>query len=334
MTKKIGIIGVSGYTGLELIKLILNHPYMEISYLAASSVGEISEIFPSLKGVFEFDVSVADPKEASNKCDLVFLALPHKTAMSFAKEILKFGTTKVVDLSADYRLSLENYEKFYCPHEDKDSLKNTVYGLVELNRKNIKSANLVANPGCYPTASILAIAPFLDYINDDIFISALSGVSGAGKGLKESSHYVSVNENINAYSPLTHRHTPEITEKLSLVAKRALNVSFVPHLVPLTRGMLVSAFVSLKSNIDALEILNNFYKNEKFIRVRNSPVRIKDVVGTNFCDIYAKQNGSHLYINSAIDNLLKGASSQALANANIMLGFDELLALPMVGDSV
>lgn len=334
MTKKVGIIGVSGYTGLELIKLILNHPYMEISYLAASKEGKISEIFPSLKGVFEFDVSIADAKIASQKCDLVFLALPHKTAMSFAKEILKFNTTKVVDLSADYRLSLENYEKFYCLHEDKENLKNAVYGLVELNRQKIKSANLVANPGCYPTASLLAIIPFLEYIDDDVFISALSGISGAGKGLKESSHFVSVNENVNSYSPLTHRHTPEITQMLSLVAKRAINVSFVPHLIPLTRGMLVSAFVSLKIKIDPLEVLNNFYKNEKFIRVRQNPVNIKDVVGTNFCDIYAKQNGSYLYINSAIDNLLKGASSQALANANIMLGFDELLALPMVGNSV
>lgn len=334
MIKKVGIVGVSGYTGLELIKIILNHPYMEISYMGATKESRLSEIFPSLDGVFDFDIKVADPKEISQACDLVFLALPHQTSMSFVKEILKFGTTKVVDLSADYRLSLENYEKFYCPHKDIDNLKIAVYGLVELNRNKIKNTNLVANPGCYPTASILAITPFLEYISDDIFVSALSGVSGAGKSPKDSSHFVAVNENINAYNPLTHRHSSEIKEHLELVAKRTLNISFVPHLIPLTRGMLVSAFVSLKSKIDASKVLLNFYKNDKFIRVRNSPVRIKDVVGTNFCDIYVKQNGNHLYINSAIDNLLKGASSQAVANANIMFGFDENLALPRVGDGI
>ncbi|NLY04448.1 MAG: N-acetyl-gamma-glutamyl-phosphate reductase [Campylobacter sp.] len=329
MTKRVGIIGVSGYTGLELIKMILTHPYMELTYLAASSQSEITELFPSLSGILDIKVEAADAKEASKRCDLVFLALPHKTAMSFASEILSYGI-KVVDLSADYRLSLENYEKFYTTHSDKENLSCAVYGLVELNRDMVKGANLVANPGCYPTASILALAPFLDYIDDDIFISALSGLSGAGKGLKQSSHFVNANENMNAYSPLTHRHAPEITEQLEKRAKRALNVSFVPHLVPLTRGMLVSAFASLKSNIDATKILENFYKDEKFIRVRSEPVNVKNVVGTHFCDIFVKQNGKYLFINSAIDNLLKGASSQAVANANIMFGFDELLALPKI----
>ncbi|NLK65967.1 MAG: N-acetyl-gamma-glutamyl-phosphate reductase [Campylobacteraceae bacterium] len=324
----IGIVGL-GYTGLELIKLILNHPQMNLTYLSASKEAVVEETFPSLSGVFNFDIEVFDASEVAKRCDLVFLALPHKVAMEYAKELLKFDI-KIVDLSADYRLKLENYEAFYTKHLDKESLKHAVYGLPELFRRDIKKARLIANPGCYPTCSILAIAPFLKYINLDnaIFIDAKSGLSGAGKGLKESSHFVSVNENMNAYSPITHRHSIEVSEKLTLLAGDTAKVLFIPHLVPLTRGMLVSAFVSLKEEIEPLEILREFYKDEEFIRVRDESVHIKNVAGTHFIDIYAKSDGLNLWINASIDNLLRGASSQALANANLMLGLDESLGLP------
>lgn len=331
--KNVGIIGVSGYTGFELVKLILNHPGLKITYLAASKESKIDEIFPSLKGVFEFDVEVADAKMAAQKCDLIFLALPHKTAMEFAKEILKHDA-KVVDLSADYRLNLANYEKNYTAHLDKENLKNAVYGLVEINRNFIKKATLVANPGCYPTATLLAAIPFINYLEPNIFVDAKSGVSGAGKNLKQSSHFISANENINAYSPFTHRHSDEIKEKLENFAKTKINLAFVPHLIPITRGMLVSVFGVLKEKIDAFEVLKEFYKNDEFIRVRNAPVSVKDCVGTHFCDIYLKVVENQIWINSSIDNLLRGASSQALANANLMLGFDENVGLPKLGSGI
>lgn len=324
--KNVGIIGVSGYTGFELLRLILNHPKLNLTYLAATKKSKIDEIFPSLKDVLDFDVEVADAKTAAQKCDLVFLALPHKASMEFAKEILKYDI-KVVDLSADYRVSLENYEKNYTTHLDKENLKNAVYGLVEINRNFIKGAKLVANPGCYPTATLLATLPFIEYLEPNIFVDAKSGVSGAGKSLKETSHFVSVNENINAYAPLTHRHADEIKEKLEIASKKNINLMFVPHLVPITRGMLVSVFGTLKQDCDAFEVLNNFYKNEKFIRIRQNSVSIKDTVGTHFCDICVKIKNNQIWINSSIDNLLRGASSQALANANLMLGFDESLGL-------
>ena len=334
--KKVGIIGVSGYTGLELIKILLCHDEFEISYLAATSESQICEIFPQLNGVLDMKVEIADPKTVAQKCDLVFLALPHEKAMEFAQAILEFGTTKVVDLSADYRLSLELYEKNYTTHLDPKNLAHAVYGLVELNREKIKTANLVANPGCYPTCSILGITPFLKFMDNKIgvFIDAKSGVSGAGKGLKATSHFVSVNENANAYSPISHRHADEIKEQLSIRANAEFNTIFVPNLLPLTRGMLVSAFGVLKEKIDAMEILKEFYKNEEFIRVRNEPVHIKNVAGTHFCDIFVKTDGDKIWINSAIDNLLKGASSQAVANANLMLGVIQNMALPKISHGI
>jgi len=332
---RVGIIGVTGYTGLELIKCILNHPKFELTYVAASSENELSTVFPSLKGVLEMKIEAANAKIASQKCDLVFLALPHEKAMEFAKEIREFGT-KVVDLSADYRLSLELYEKNYTAHLDPENLKTAVYGLIEFNRERIKSANLVANPGCYPTCSLLGILPFAKFINKNfgVMIDAKSGVSGAGKSLKETSHYVSVNENINAYNPLSHRHADEIKEQFEHFAGGESSVMFVPNLAPFTRGMLASIFCVLDENIDALGYLREFYKDEKFIRVRNEPVKVKNVAGTHFCDIFVKQMGNKIWINSAIDNLLRGASSQAVANANLMLGIDENLGLPVISHGI
>lgn len=332
MKIKAGIIGVSGYTGLELIRILLNHPNFEISYLAATSEGEINEIFPSLYSVIDIKVDVADSSVVASKCDIVFLALPHEKSMYFAKELLSFKSVKIVDLSADYRLSLELYEKNYTTHIDKSGLKEAVYGLVELNKEKIKNARLVANPGCYPTASLLALYPFLKFIDTKfgIIIDAKSGVSGAGKSLKSTSHFCSVNENINAYSPFKHRHADEIKEQIENFIGDKISLHFVPHLTPLTRGMLVSVYAHLKDDIDEKEVLKEFYKNCAFIRIQNEPVMVKNVAGTHFCDIFVKKHENLLFINSAIDNLLKGASSQAIANANLMFGFDESLGLPKI----
>jgi N-acetyl-gamma-glutamyl-phosphate reductase len=226
---------------------------------------------------------------------------------------------------------LENYEKHYGAHLDKEHLKNAVYGLPELNREKIKKASLVANPGCYPTASILAIAPFAPYIKKDtpIFIDAKSGVSGRGKKITDSEHFVNVNENFITYNALKHRHEPEIAEVLAS-QNIANNIHFVPHLLPLTRGMLVSAYMQVNAKIDAFSVLTSFYKNERFVRVRENAVSLKLTAGTNFCDIFAAQKDDIVFVSSSIDNLLRGASAQAVVNANLMFGFEESAGIPKV----
>ena len=326
---KVAIVGASGYTGLELVKLLLNHPKFEISYIANSEGGiTIDKLHPSLDSVINMEVQKADANEIAKVAGLCFLALPHKTSMSFAKELLSLGV-KVVDLSADYRLELDTYEEHYCSHEDKVNLPNSVYGLPEFYKEELKETNLVANPGCYPTASLLALLPFVKYINEgsNVFIDAKSGVSGAGKKLSETTHFVTVNDNMFAYNPMKHRHMPEIKEKVKLIYNKELNINFVPHLIPVTRGMLVSVYVTLNEEINAKEVLKNYYKNDKFVRVKDQPVDIKSTAGTNFCDLYVEQNGSGLFINSSIDNLLRGASSAAVVNANLMCGYDEALGI-------
>ncbi|WP_300368864.1 N-acetyl-gamma-glutamyl-phosphate reductase [Hydrogenimonas sp.] len=326
----VAIIGASGYTGLELVKIILQHPQFELVYVATSE-GEttIEALHPSLEKVVSLPVEKADASAVAEIAQIAFLALPHKTAMGFAKELLERGV-KVVDLSADYRLKLHTYETHYCPHEDREHLPEAVYGLPEFYRERLKTAGLVANPGCYPTASLLGLLPFIPYIKADtpIFIDAKSGVSGAGKKLSATTHYVTINENVFAYNPIKHRHAPEIAEKIDDLFVTQVQVNFVPHLLPVTRGMLCSVYMQLENELDPIEVLRDLYKNEPFVRVRTEPVDIKSVAGTNFCDIYATMNGKSLFISSAIDNLLRGASSQAVVNANIISGFDETLGIP------
>ena len=319
---KTAIVGASGFTGLELIKILLNHPHFKISSLYGSEGGErIEEIYPALKGVFEAEIKKADIDEIA-KHDLVFLAVPHKTAMALVKEL--YGKTKIVDFSADYRLKQNNYENYYCSHTDPANLENSAYGLPEIFREFVKNSSLVANPGCYPTATILGLYPFLEYIEDGVFVDAKSGVSGAGKKLSTTTHFVTDNENFFAYNPIKHRHSVEISEKTGL------NVTFVPQLLPITRGMQISIYCRLKKEIDPLEILHKFYDEEEFVRIKEKPVSIKEVAGTHFCDLFAMKNGDMLFINSVIDNLLRGASSQAVANANLMFGLEEGMALPKV----
>lgn len=328
---KVAIIGASGYTGLELVKMLHAHPKFEITYVGTSQGGEkLSELHPSLKDIVEFDVLKSDANEIAKVADLAFLALPHKAAMGFAKELIALSV-KVVDLSADYRLELDTYEEFYCPHEDKENLPSSVYGLPEIYRDEIKNSSLVANPGCYPTASLLGLLPFVNSIdeNSPIFIDAKSGVSGAGKKANDITHFVKIDENMFAYNPLKHRHSPEIREKLRLLTCKDFEVNFVPHLIPLTRGMLVSVYLKLNQEIDAVKVLKDFYTNEKFVRVRETPADIKSTAGTNFCDIFVAQNGTSLFISSSIDNLLRGASSQAVTNANLMCGYEENLGIPI-----
>ncbi len=328
----VGIVGASGYTGLELIKMLLIHPRFNLKYLATTSGDTLIEkIHPSLVDVISFPVEKASIESVVEHCELVFLALPHKASMGFAKELINQGV-KVVDLSADYRLDLETYEKHYCEHEDREHLDDAVYGLIEYYREELKEAKLVAGPGCYPTATLLGILPFIPYLDhkSPLFVDAKSGVSGAGKKLSETTHFVTVNDNIFAYNPLKHRHAPEIAQKIEKIHGVKMNVNFVPHLIPATRGELVSVYATLKEDIEPLEILKEFYKDDIFIRIREKPVDIKSTAGTHFCDIFAMKNGNGLFVNSAIDNLLRGASSQALVSANLMCGFSEELGIPTI----
>jgi len=328
---KVAIIGASGYTGLELVKILHSHPKFEITYVGTSQGGEkLSELHPSLKDIVEFDVLKSNAKEIAKVADLAFLALPHKAAMGFAKQLLDLHV-KVVDLSADYRLELDTYEKHYCSHEDKENLGSAVYGLPEVYREEIAKTSLVANPGCYPTATLLGILPFAHYIDENypIFVDAKSGLSGAGKKANNVTQFVNINENMFAYNPFKHRHEPEIKEKLKFLTSKEFEVNFVPHLIPITRGELVSVYLKLNNNIDAKKILEDFYKNEQFVRVRENPVDLKSTAGTNFCDIFVAQNGTSLFISSSIDNLLKGSSSGAVVNANIMCGYEENLGIPI-----
>jgi len=330
MKINVAIVGATGYTGLELVKILLMHPNFNITYIANSTGNvTIDQLHPCLDSVINQEVNKAEPKEIAKVAKLCFLALPHKTSMFFAKELLTLGI-KVVDLSADYRLKLETYEKYYCPHEDKNNLPKSVYGLPEFYKNDIKNSMLVANPGCYPTATLLALLPFVKYINtnSNVFIDAKSGVSGAGKKLSETTHFVTINDNIFAYNPFKHRHMPEIKEKIKLIQGEDLKINFVPHLIPATRGMLVSVYCELKDNTtDVKLILKEFYKNSEFIRVKNMPVDIKSTAGTNFCDIFVEKNGNALFINSSIDNLLRGASTQAVVNANLMFGLNENIGI-------
>lgn len=329
---KVGIVGASGYTGIELIKMLINHSGFELSYLATSG-GDImvEALHSALEGVISMPVEKASAEGVVAQCELVFLALPHKTSMGFAKEVLSKGV-KVVDLSADYRLEPEAYEANYCPHEDKENLDHSVYALIEYYREALQSTSLAAGPGCYPTATLLGILPFIPYLdtNAPLFVDAKSGVSGAGKKLSETTHFVTINDNIFAYNPMKHRHGPEIAEKIEKVHGAKMQVNFVPHLIPATRGELVSCYAVLSEDIDPLEVLKTRYTNDPFIRIREKPVDVKSVAGTHFCDIYAQKNGKALFVSSAIDNLLRGASSQALVAANLMCGYPEDLGIPTI----
>ncbi len=325
----VGIIGASGYTGLELVKMLHEHPKFELVYIANSEGGgRIDQLHPALRGVCDMEVKKADAKEAARVCELVFLALPHKTAMAFVKPLVAHGC-RVVDLSADYRLPLETYEKYYTQHTDKENLSCAVYGLPELFRKEIASAQIVANPGCFPTSAILALLPFVSKRkpNTPVIIDAKTGVSGAGKKLSETTHFVNVNDNLFAYNPLAHRHAPEIAHKLGIPEDE---VHFVPHLCPVTRGMISSVYMQTAEEFDAQALLEKFYEHEAFIRISPAPVDMKNVAGTNFCDIFVKQKGEMLFVSSAIDNLQRGASSQAVVNANIMMGLPEELGVPKI----
>ncbi len=335
-----GIVGVTGYAGEELIQILLKHPQVRITNLSAKidKPLPIGQIFPKFFGRLELVCSLPDIKKIIASCDLVFLALPHTVSMGLVPKLLKAGK-KVIDLSADYRLkNTAVYEKFYkVAHKDKVNLKKAVYGLPELWRAKIKGAQLLANPGCYPTAAILGLAPLVALELADfssVIIDAKSGVTGAGRKAAEAMLFAEVNEDFKAYKINIHQHSPEINQELSSLAGENLKVIFVPHLLPLSRGILETIYVKrvkgakLKAK-NLHQMYKKFYQREPFIRIRREGEfpRLKDVVGTNFCDIGIAEFSESLIIVSAIDNLLKGASGQAVQNMNIMYKFPETMGL-------
>ena len=337
----VGIIGVTGYVGEELIDVLLNHPQARIVNLSIRKDApmHISKIHPKFKDRLDLVCNLPDIKEIASKCDVVFLALPHTVSMGIAPKLLQAGK-KVIDLSADYRLrDTKIYEKFYnARHTDKTHIQDAVYGLPELNRLKIKSAALIANPGCYPTVSILALAPLvaLGLVDpDSIVIDAKSGVTGAGRKVSEGLLFSEINEDFKAYKVNSHPHAPEIDQELSGLAGKKLKVIFVPHLLPLSRGILATIYaqkshkVTKSQSHKLTDLYKKFYKKEPFVRIKeegNYP-RLKDVAGTNFCDIAIKEEAGKVIIVAAIDNLLKGASGQAVQNMNIMYKFPETSGL-------
>lgn len=336
----IGIVGVSGYTGEELIRILLKHPGVKISGLfSRSSYNKpVAEVFPEFASRLNLVCLKPDIENIVGKCDVVFLALPHTTSMDLVPKLLEAGK-RVIDLSADYRLKDSKvYAKFYqYKHKDKKNLQGSVYGLPELCRAQIKNAKIVANPGCYPTAAILALAPLISANLADlnsIIIDAKSGVSGAGKKTAEEFFSSEDKEDFKAYKVGGHQHTPEINQELSALAGKKVKVTFVPHLLPVNRGILETIYVkkSKKSKVKSknlVQLYKKFYKKEPFVRIKAEGEfpRLKDVVGTNFCDIGIKDNSDSLIIISAIDNLVKGASGQAVQNMNIMYKFPETTGL-------
>ena len=336
----IAIIGASGYTGLELIRFLSRHPHITLTAVTSErfSGQSLSRVFPLLERLSSLQLETLDPDRISHKADFFFTAVPHTEAMRIVPQLLKHGK-KVVDLSADFRLSNQKtYETWYAPHTAPQLLSSAVYGLPEINRVLIQRANLVANPGCYPTSIIIPLMPLVreDIIRTgNIIVDSKSGVSGAGRSLKTTSLFCEASEGCSAYNVMHHRHQPEIEEQLSRIAGRAVKITFSPHLIPMNRGMLSTIYVTLKHTLRASHIQNIFetyYRKERFVRVLPEGVlpHTGRVRGSNFCDIGFCLSGKQLVVISAIDNLVKGASGQAIQNMNIMLGYDEGTGLDMI----
>jgi len=329
---KVGIINVTGYTGVELARLLYQHPGVELASVTGRSAAgqKLGEVFPHLA-----DINLTIEVELG-KTELVFSAMPHKESAKEVIPLLSKGI-KVVDISADFRLKeASEYKRWYgFSHPAPQLLKEAVYGLPELHRAKLASAKLVANPGCYPTGAILALAPALKakLIEPNIIIDSKSGVSGAGRTLILSTHFSEANEDTSAYALEGHRHLPEITQELKSVNPQPLSVTFVPHLVPMTRGILTTCYAPLaKGKMGEKELkklYTDFYKDEPFVRVTSSPPHTKHTWGSNLCLVYPAidPRAGRLVVISAIDNLVKGAAGQAIQNMNIMLGLPETTGL-------
>ncbi len=342
---RVGIIGVRGYTGEELLNILFKHSEVKISYLSArvDKPISISEIFPQFKNKLGLVCDNFNLSRAVESAELFFLALPHTASMEVAPLLLKSGR-KIIDLSADYRLKdFKLYEAWYkIKHTDRANLKKAVFGLPEIHKPEIRKADFIANPGCYSTAAILSLAPLVkgnigiirsNYSElDNIIIDAKSGYSGAGRKVYNDPFWQEIKDNFKPYKVNNHQHMPEIEQELSKLAKKKIAVTFVPHLLPIERGILETIYVGITHNSQLtthrlIKLYRKCYKNEPFVRIKNEGEfpSLRDVQHTNFCDIAIKvsKDKKLIIIISAIDNLLKGASAQAVQNMNLMCGFNE-----------
>ncbi len=333
-----GIVGVSGYTGKEVLSILLKHNGVRVTYVAAhQTTGAISDIYPEFLNRTTLNCEKFALEKAAKLCDIVFLALPHTESMSVAGKLLS-KKIKVIDLSADYRLKdADIYAKWYGhKHKDVKNIAKAVYGLPELYRTRIEKASFIANPGCYPTASVLGLAPLAAARKDivSIVIDAKSGVSGAGRKASVGLLSAEVNENFKAYKVLCHQHSPEIDQTLTALAGRKTHAHFVAHLLPINRGILNTMYVQLTSPVELSKVhglYKKFYKAEPFVRIHpvGTQPEIKNTAYTNFCDIglMVSSDGKMVVVTSVIDNLVKGAAGQAVQNMNIMFDQNEIEGL-------
>jgi N-acetyl-gamma-glutamyl-phosphate reductase len=342
MKKRVGIVGATGYTGVELLRLLFHHPEVKVTALTSQKYAgvEIGRVFPTLMNHLELKCEELSLERISQKVDFVFTAVPHKTAMETVPLFYRQGK-KVVDLSADFRLKDPAvYERWYQKHTAPDLLPESVYGLPELHRDKIRSAKIVGNPGCYPTGALIGLIPLVKkelIFFEGIIVDAKSGVSGAGRDVVLESLFCEVNEGVKAYKIFAHRHTPEIEQELSQMVQREIKVTFVPHLIPMDRGILTTLYVRLIKKLKTEDLLNAFqdyFRGEPFIRIypKGKLPNTKDVRGSNFCDIGAvvSEPDDRAVVVTAIDNLVKGASGEAIQNMNIMLGYPETMGLEVV----
>ena len=342
---KIGIVGASGYSGSELLRFLVNHPgELQVALCTSETyAGQcIDSVLPNLRGFLSSKFEPLDLGSLKDRVDAVVLAVPHKVAMSFVPQILAQGL-RVVDFSADYRLEdAETYEAWYhVEHTSTSLMSKSVYGLPERYRDCIRSAQLVANPGCYPTSAILAAMPFVKLgvvALDSIIVDSKSGISGAGPKPSENTHYANRESNFIAYNIGVHRHTPEIEQELSAVASEPVRVTFAPHLVPMTRGILSTVYMRLTEDISTEEALNmyaKFYEHEPFVRVLPTGTypQTKAVLGSNYCDVGLEVDARtrRIVAMAAIDNLGKGAAGAVVQNLNLMFGFKETDGLRVPG---
>lgn len=340
---KAGIIGSTGYAGQELVRILLQHPEAEIVWYGSKSYidKKYSEVFGNMFEIVDDTCLGENIEELADRADVIFTATPQGLCSSLVSEdVLK--KVKIIDLSADFRIKdIEKYEHWYgIRHESPSFVKEAVYGLCEINREDIKNARLIANPGCFPTCTVLSIYPLakeglIDM--DTVITDAKSGVSGAGRGAKTANLYCEVNESIKPYGVASHRHTPEIEDQLSYASGREVVINFTPHLVPMNRGILATSYAKLKEKLSYSEVkavYDKYYKDEYFVRVLNKDVfpETRWVEGSNFTDVNFKidERTGRIIMMGAIDNVVKGAAGQAVQNMNIMFGLEENTGLKMV----
>lgn len=337
---KVGIMGATGYAGQQLVALLMRHPNVKIDFISSNSHEGLAfnQVYPHYAKLYEgILIGMAEAMDRMDQVELVFAALPSGAVFKAAEAAMASGI-RLIDLSADFRLDDKEIYKFWykMEHGAEHLMDQSVYGLPELWRDEIKEAKIVANPGCYSTASILALAPILrnnDLVDPfSVIIDAKSGVTGAGRQGEISLLLAEVNESVKAYNIGMHRHTPEIEQEISKVYGDKLNVTFTPHLIPMKRGILATCYINAQTfctDEDIFDIYERFYGRFPFVRIRREPLETRYVAHTNFCDISIKVDlrARRIIITSAIDNLMKGAAGQAVQNMNIMFGFDETAGL-------